>query len=122
MSKNTKTRTTTLSPAETSKKVTKTIRLTAEQAEELTSLLEGTAYVEATILRQWVITGMQQFRVSEALKAYQEGHISLRQAAEHAKLPVAVLLEEMAAKNVAVLEHLDAFGPGLSALREAFGK
>jgi len=39
-----------------------------------------------------------------------------------AHLPVAVLLEEMAARKVAVLEASDAFGPGLTALREAFGE
>jgi len=73
-------------------------------------------------MRQWVILGMQHFRVSEAIKAYQEGLLSLRQAAENARLPVAVFLEEMAKQKVAVLKKEDAFGPGLQALREAFGK
>lgn len=106
----------------TMEKITKSIRLFPSEAEELAKMLEGTAYTEAALMRQWVIEGMQQFRISEALKAYQEEQISLRQAAERAKLPVAVLLEEMAAKKVVVLEDPDAFGPGLSALREAFGK
>jgi hypothetical protein len=106
----------------TIKKITKSIRLLPSEAEELAKMLEGTAYTEAALLRQWVIKGLQQFKVSEALKAYQEGQISLRQAAERAGLPVAVLLEEMTAKKVAVIENPDAFGPGLSALRETFGK
>ena len=39
---------------------------------------------------------MQQFRVVEAISAYQEGHLDVPQAAEQARLPVAVFLEEMA--------------------------
>ena len=72
-------------------------------------------------MRQWVVAGMQQFRVAKAIRYYQEGHVDLRTAAEKAQLPVAVLLEEMAARKVAVLEDPDAFGPGLEALRDAFG-
>ncbi len=64
---------------------------------------------------------MQQFRITETIRAYQEGHVDLRTAAERAQLPAAALLEEMAARKVAVLEHPDAFGPGLEALRAAFG-
>ena len=104
------------------KRVTKSIRLTQEEAEELGHLVEGTAYAEAALMRQWVLAGMRQFRVAEALRAYQEGHVDLRAAAERAQLPVAVLLEEMAARKVAVLEDADAFGPGLEALQETFGK
>ncbi len=107
---------------QTTKRVTKSIRLTHEEAQELGRLVEGTAYAEAALMRQWVLRGMQQFRVSEAIRAYQEGGVDLRHAAEQARLPVAVLLEEMAALKVAVLEDPDAFGPGLFALREAFGK
>jgi hypothetical protein len=105
----------------TSKRVTKSIRLTPDEAADLTQLVAGTAYAEAALLRQWVLTGMQQFRITEAIRAYQEGAMALRQAAERAQLPVAVFLEELAARKVAVLEAPDAFGPGVEALREAFG-
>ena len=104
------------------KRVTKSIRLTEAEAAELAQLVTGTAYAEAALLRQWVLAGMQQFRVVEAIRAYQEGQADLPQAAVRAHLPVAVLLEEMAARKVAVLEASDAFGPGLAALREAFGE
>ena len=107
--------------AKTAKQVTKSIRLTREEAEELAGLVEETAYAEAALMRQWVLSGMQQFRVSEAIRVYQEGHVDLRTVADQAQLPLAVLLEEMAARKIAVLEHPDAFGPGLEALRVAFG-
>jgi hypothetical protein len=108
----------TLKPA---KRVTKSIRLTEEEAAALAQLVEGTAYAEAALLRQWVVAGMQQFRVAEAMRAYQDGQINVQQAAARAQLPVAVLLEEMAARKVVVLDTPDAFGPGLTALQEAFG-
>jgi hypothetical protein len=106
---------------QTPKRVTKSIRLTHSEAEELARLVEGTAYAEAALMRQWVLDGMRQFRVREAIHAYQEGQVALRGAAELAKLPVAVLLEEMTALKVAVLEDPDTFGPGLDALRQTFG-
>jgi hypothetical protein len=103
------------------KRVTKSIRLTEAEAETLAQLVEGTAYAEAALLRQWVLAGMQQFRLAEAIRSYQDGLLDVRQAAVQAHLPVAVLLEEMAARKVAVLDAPDAFGSGLTALREAFG-
>ena len=109
------------SPAKNPRQVTKSIRLTLEEAEELGHLVEGTAYAEAALMRQWVLVGMQQFRVVEAISAYQEGHVDVRQAAEQAHLPAAVFLEEMAARKVAFLDRADAFGPGLEALRQALG-
>ena len=104
------------------KRVSKSIRLTAEEARELAHLVDGTAYAEAALMRQWVLSGMQQFRLSEAIRAYQEGQADLHGAAQQAQLPVAVLLEEMAARKVAVLERPDAVGPGLESLRAAFGQ
>ena len=101
------------------KRVTKSIRLTPEEAAELAQLVAGTAYAEAALLRQWVVTGMQQFRVAAAIHAYQDGTLDLAQAAAEARLPVAVLLDELAARRVAVLDQPDVFGPGLAALREA---
>jgi hypothetical protein len=103
------------------KRVTKSIRLTTEEAEDLAQLVTGTAYAEAALLRQWVLAGMQQFRVVEAIRMYQDGHIDMHQAAACARLPVAILLNEMAARKVAILDQPDAFGPGLEALRGAFG-
>ena len=103
------------------KRVTKSIRLTTEEAEDLAQLVTGTAYAEAALLRQWVLIGMQQFRSVEAMRLYQDGHIDIHQAAARARLPVAILLDEMAARKVAILDQPDAFGPGLESLRGAFG-
>ena len=50
------------------------------------------------------------------------GHyVDIHQAAARAHLPVAILLDEMAARKVAILDQPNAFGPGLEALRGAFG-
>ena len=108
-------------PVTAAKRATKSIRLTPEEAADLAQLVEGTAYAEAALLRQWVLAGMQQFRVAAAIHAYQDGVLELAQAAAEARLPVAVFLDELAARRVAVLEQPDAFGPGLAALREGFG-
>ena len=52
--------------------VTKSIRLRPEEADELAHLVANTAYSEAALMRQWVLVGMERFRVSEAIRAYQE--------------------------------------------------
>jgi len=75
----------------------------------------------AVLLRQWVLAGMQQFRVVEAIRLYQDGSVDSHQAAARARLPVVILLDEMAPRKVAILDQPDAFGPGLEALRGAFG-
>jgi predicted DNA-binding protein len=103
------------------KQVTKSIRLTTEEADDLAQLVTGTAYTEAAILRQWVFAGMEQFRAVEAIRLYQDGSVDIHQAAARARLPVSILLDEMAARKVALLDQPDAFGPGLEALRGAFG-
>ena len=110
-----------LSTSKSAKRVTKSIRLTTEEAEDLAQLVTGTAYAEAALLRQWVLAGMQQFRIAEAIRMYQDGHVDISQAAARARLPVAILLDEMAARKVAILDQPDAFGPGLEALRGTFG-
>ena len=94
---------------QTPKRVTKSIRLTHSEAEELARLVEGTAYAEAALMREWVLDGMRRFRMREAIRAYQEEQVDLRGAAEIAELPVAVLLEEMTTLKVAVLEDPDTF-------------
>ena len=106
----------------TPKWITKSIRLRPEEADELAHLVENTAYSEAALMRQWVLVGMEGFRVSEAIRAYQEAEVDLQGATERAGLPVAVLLEEMAARKVAVLDTPEGFGPGLEALRRAWPK
>ena len=103
------------------KRVTKSIRLTTEEAEDLAQLVTGTAYAEAAILRQWVRAGMQQFRVVEAIWLYQDGYVDIPPAAVRARLPIAIVLDEMATRKVVLLDQPDAFGPDLEALREALG-
>src|SRR5215470_1777244 len=103
------------------KRVTKSICLTTEEADDLAQLVTGTAYAEAALLRQWVLVGMQQFRVVEAMRMYQDGHVDIHQAAARARLPFAILLDEMAARKVAILDQPDACGPGMEALRGTFG-
>ncbi|HEY5869027.1 MAG TPA: hypothetical protein VI542_26270 [Candidatus Tectomicrobia bacterium] len=50
------------------------------------------------------------------MRLYQDGHIDMHQAAARARFLVAVLLDEMAARKVAILDQPDAFGPGLESL------
>jgi hypothetical protein len=75
-------------PAPTpAKRVTTSMRLTPDEATDLAQLVSGTAYAEAALLRPWGLAGMQQFRVAEAIRAYQDGHMDIRHAAAQALLP-----------------------------------
>jgi len=68
---------------------------THEEADDLAQLVTGTAYAEAALLRQWVLARMQQFRVVEAIRLYQDGYVDIHQAATRARFPVAILLDEI---------------------------
>jgi hypothetical protein len=54
--------------ARQSRQVTKSIRLTEDEARELAALVEGSAVSEAGLMRQWVLHGMRQFRVEHTVR------------------------------------------------------
>jgi len=86
-----------------SKPVTKSIRLTAEEARDLAALVEEHAASESALMRQWVLRGMREFRIERAVAAYQRDEVDLRDGAALADLPVGAFVDELAHRRVAIL-------------------
>lgn len=103
------------------KYVTKSIRLTEDEARALAELVEEHAASESAIMRQWVLRGMRQFQIEQAVAAYQRDEVNLAEGAERAGVPIGVFVDELAARRVAILDDPDTFEQGLAALRAAFG-
>ena len=104
------------------KYVTKSIRLTEDEARDLAALVEEHAASESALMRQWVLRGMQQFRIEQAVAANQRDEVDARGGAALAGLPVGAFIEELGARRVALLEDPEGFERGLEALRNAFGR
>jgi predicted HTH domain antitoxin len=85
------------------KPVTKSIRLTAEEAQDLAALVAEHAASESALMRQWVLRGMREFRIERAVAAYQRDEVDLRDGAGLANLPVGAFVDELAHRRVAIL-------------------
>lgn len=104
------------------KYVTKSIRLTEDEAHILTELVEDHAASESALMRQWVLRGMRQFRIEQAVAAYQRDEVDMREGAAMAGIPIGVFVEELAVRRVAVLHDPDMVEQELTALRNTFGR
>lgn len=104
-----------------SKLVTKSIRLTEAEARTLADLVEDHAASESALMRQWVLRGMRQFRIEQAVAAYQRDEVDLREGAAMADIPIGVFVDELATRRVAILTDAEALHDEIADLIAAFG-
>lgn len=103
------------------KYVTKSIRLTVDEARELAELIENHAASESALMRQWVLQSMRRFRIEQAVAAYQRDEVDVREGAAMAGIPIGVFVDELAERHVAVLRDPTIFRHELKDLMETFG-
>jgi predicted DNA-binding protein len=84
--------------------VTKSVRLSPEESEELARLSEQTAATEASLMKQWIREGMRAKRIGLAIQAYLERKADLRGAAAMAGVSYNRFLREVQARNIVILE------------------
>jgi hypothetical protein len=84
-------------------KLTKSIRLTQEEAEELGHFIEETGSVEAAVLKRLTLRGLREERVDQAVLDYLRHRDSSR-AAAIAHLPRAQFLDSLAERGVTLLD------------------
>jgi len=99
--------------------VTKSIRLTPEESDELTKLAEQTTSTEAALMKKWVLEGMEAQKLEFAIQAYMQRKTDLRGGAAMAGVPYNRFLREVQARNIVILEN-DRFLDHLAFLAEAF--
>jgi predicted HTH domain antitoxin len=105
--------------AETLAMLTKSIRLTEEEAAALREYLELTGEIEAVALKQAALRGIREMRLAEAIRAYVEEHDSDR-AARIAGLPRAEFLHVLGEKGIHVLDGPSHLGTELETLARRF--
>ena len=99
--------------------VTKSIRLTPEESDELTKLAEQTASTEAALMKKWVLEGIEAQKLEFAIQAYMQRRTDLRGGAAMAGVAYNRFLREVQARNIVILEN-DRFLDHLAFLAEAF--
>jgi hypothetical protein len=100
--------------------VTKSIRISAAESQELTRLSTQLAASETALLRQWIREGLRTQKIELALRRYMRREIDLRTGAALAGVSYNRFLREVQARNVVVLEE-DGFLDRLSSLARALG-
>jgi predicted DNA-binding protein len=99
--------------------ITKSIRLSPAESEELTQLSERTSIAEATLMKKWVQEGIRTQKLELAIRAYMERKTDLRGGAAMAGVSYNRFLQELQGRNIVVLDD-DRFLDRLTFLAEAF--
>jgi predicted HTH domain antitoxin len=107
--------------ARQSKYVTKSIRLTEDEARVLADLARSDADTESELIRRWVLHGMRRLRIDQAAAAYRRDDVDLRGGAALAGIPIGLFVEELADRRIPLIDDPDVFERELQSLRSAFG-
>jgi predicted HTH domain antitoxin len=98
--------------------ITKSIRLTTAEANELARAAEQSTATEAALMKKWVLDGLRAQKVEQAVQAYAQGKVDLRGGASLADVSYNRFLSEVQARRIVILEDpafLDRL-PGLAGL------
>ena len=85
--------------------VTKSIRISAAESQELTRLSAQMAASETALLRQWIREGLHTLKIELAIRRYMQREVDLRSGAAQAGVSYNRFLREVQARNVVVLEE-----------------
>jgi len=99
--------------------ITKSIRLSPAESDELNQLSKQTAIAEASLMKKWVRDGLQAQKLELAIRAYMRRDTDLRSGAAMAGVSYNRFLRELQARNVVILDD-DRFLDRLVFLADAF--
>ena len=100
--------------------LTKSIRLTEEEAAELREYLDISGEIEAVALKRAALRGIRELRLSEAMLQYLAERDTER-AARVAGLPRAQFLNVLAEKGISILAEPSSLASELENLAHRFG-
>jgi predicted HTH domain antitoxin len=99
--------------------ITKSIRLSPDESQELARLSEYHAQSEAALMKKWIHDGIRKEKLELALQAYQQRKVDLRTGAIMARLPYNQFMHEVEAHNIVILDD-HGFLERLAMLADAF--
>lgn len=100
--------------------LTKSIRLTDEESQELEEVVKQTGEVEASVLKRAALRGLREEREDRAVLLYLNG-ASSGEAAAVAKLPRARFLDVLADRGISLLDDPSVAPEELEALGRLLG-
>lgn len=107
--------------ARNSSVVTKSVRLAPEESERLKRISEVESTSESALMRRFILEGMAQYRLEEAVEIYARGEADLSAAARHAGVSVYQMLTELQLRDITPPAAREKFLDGLETLSETFG-
>src|SRR5205807_6564906 len=100
--------------------LTKSIRLTDQEARDLEDMVRSTGEVEASVLKRAALRGLREERVDKAVLHYLHG-ASSSEAAALAHMPRGQFLDLLAEKGIAVLDAPSSVPEELEAVAALLG-
>lgn len=100
--------------------VTKSIRLSQDESQELSHLSETSLISEAALMKKWILDGMKSEKLERAIQAYQKRQTDLRGGAAMAGVSYNRFMREIEARNIVILDHGQHFFDSLLFLAESF--
>jgi predicted HTH domain antitoxin len=99
--------------------ITKSIRLTPAEAEELTEVARRAAASESALVKKWILEGIQSLKLERAIRAYMERETDLRGGAAMAGVSYNRFMHEIQKRHIIILED-DHFLDRMAGLADAF--
>jgi predicted HTH domain antitoxin len=101
--------------------ITKSIRLDTDENDRLKQISQQEGTSEAALLKRFVLKGMAEYRLEQAILAYERGEADLSAAADYAGVSVYHLMNELAQRDIAPPAAAEKFVDGLKTLMDTFG-
>ncbi len=87
------------------KTITKSVRLSPIEAEELKQASERECMVESNLLKKIFLLGMRQVLLDEAANAYLKSEMSISEIADYYNIPYGDVLVEFKNRNIQILDE-----------------
>lgn len=101
------------------KTITKSVRLSPSESEELAQLSTQTALPESFLMKKWIQEGIQAKKMDLAVEAYMKRRTDLRGGALMAGVSYNRFMHEVQSRNIVILDD-DHMLESLSFLADAF--
>lgn len=100
--------------------VTKSVRISQQDSQLLAEISEREGISEAAVLKRFVRAGIADYRLDEAIAAYERGEADLPAAARYAGVSIYQMMTELQKRNITPSAATEKFIDGLKTLVETF--
>ena len=84
--------------------ITKSVRLTPDEAQELARAAQQTAATESALMKKLILEGLQAQKLDRAIQAYMRREVDLRGGAAVAGVSYNRFLHQVQARHIVILE------------------